>query len=221
MYSSDHGAASKPVEFSSPATLVALSDADPRREEILAVARTLFAQKGYKAATMAEIAAGANLAVGTVYKFFKDKQTLYQTLVVMTMCEFEKGSIDALRDTPGDAIDKIRRYILVGSEIFARNIDLIRVYYSETGAAFLFAAAGLQDEAFDIYRRIVDALTETFRQGVEKGLFIDLLPEELALGLEGVHNAFLNTLVHDANRYTPAQITERATRIYFETVLRQ
>lgn len=197
-----------------------VQEADLRRTEILEVAKSLFSRKGYKATTMAEIASCANLSVGTLYKFFKDKYTLYSTLVAKTMGEFERESIAALRDTEGDAVAKLHRYIEVGAELFAKHLAMIRVYFSETGAAFLFAASGLEDDAYAAYKRIVEALTATFRAGIEEGRLIDLPPEDLARGLEGVHNAYLSALVRDSSCYTPAQIAALTKRVFFETVIK-
>jgi AcrR family transcriptional regulator len=197
------------------------SEREQRRREILNAARSFFEQKGYEATTMAEIAQAAHLAVGTLYKFFKDKRNLYQTLVAETMQDFERQLTAALREPPDDKIDQLHRYIDLGAELFVKHLPIIRVYFSETGAAFLFATAGLEDEAFLSYRRIVQALEDTFRQGVEKGVFVDLDPAVLAMGLEGVHNAFLTALVREPGSYTPEQIATYTKRLFFDTVVRK
>jgi AcrR family transcriptional regulator len=194
---------------------------EQRRREILDAARTFFEQKGYEATTMAEIAQAAHLAVGTLYKFFKDKRDLYQTLVAETMEDFEQQLTAALRDPPDDVIAQLHRYIDLGAELFVKHLPIIRVYFSETGAAFLFATAGLEGEAFLSYRRIVAAVEETFRAGIERGLFIDLDPAVLAMGLEGVHNAFLTALVREPGSYTPEQIATYTKRIFFGAVARK
>lgn len=196
-------------------------DRDQRREDILNAARGFFVEKGYESTTMAEIADAASLAVGTLYKFFKDKHDLYQTLVAEMVREFEQHSLVALSEPPGDEIAQLHRYIDVGSELFVKHLPIIRVYYSETGAAFLFATAGLEGEAFLSHERMVVALEETFRRGIGNGVFIDLEPAALAMALEGVHNAFLTALVRDPQCYTPEQIASFTKRIFFDTVLRK
>lgn len=194
---------------------------DQRRRGILDAAQALFVQKGYEATTMAEIAEGSSLAVGTLYKFFKDKRDLYQTLVAETVEDFERELTAALRDPPDDEVGQLHHYIDLGAELFIKHLPIIRVYYSDTGAAFLFASAGLEDEAFQSYRRIVAALEETFRRGVAKGVFADLDPLVLAMGLEGVHNAFLTALVRDPASYTAEQIAAYTKRLFFESILRE
>ena len=80
------------------------NERDQRRRAILDAARKFFEQKGYGATSMAEIAEEAQLAVGTLYKFFRDKRDLYQTLVAVTMHDFERQLTAVLRDPAGDVI---------------------------------------------------------------------------------------------------------------------
>jgi AcrR family transcriptional regulator len=52
-----------------------------RVAELLRAATTVFAEKGYEAATMTEIAARANAPIGSLYQFFPEKEVLADTLV--------------------------------------------------------------------------------------------------------------------------------------------
>jgi AcrR family transcriptional regulator len=52
-----------------------------RVAELLAAATELFAEKGYDAATMTEIAARAGAPIGSLYQFFPAKETLADTLL--------------------------------------------------------------------------------------------------------------------------------------------
>ena len=60
----------------------------PKRErgkqrvaELLAAGAAVFAEKGYEAATMTEIAARAGAPIGSLYQFFPSKEALADTLV--------------------------------------------------------------------------------------------------------------------------------------------
>src|ERR1700758_4402043 len=60
----------------------------PKRErgkqrvaELLQAATAVFAEKGYEAATMTEIAARAGAPIGSLYQFFPAKEALADTLV--------------------------------------------------------------------------------------------------------------------------------------------
>jgi AcrR family transcriptional regulator len=52
-----------------------------RVAELLAAGAAVFAEKGYEAATMTEIAARAGAPIGSLYQFFPSKETLADTLV--------------------------------------------------------------------------------------------------------------------------------------------
>ncbi|MFT9055602.1 MAG: TetR/AcrR family transcriptional regulator [Ethanoligenens sp.] len=52
-----------------------------KREQIAAAARALFADFGYHAVSVAQIATKADVAKGTVYLYFKDKEELFLYLV--------------------------------------------------------------------------------------------------------------------------------------------
>jgi AcrR family transcriptional regulator len=56
-------------------------DAAARREAILDAALTVFAERGYEAARLEDMAKRAGVAKGTVYLYFKDKQALLEALV--------------------------------------------------------------------------------------------------------------------------------------------
>jgi AcrR family transcriptional regulator len=51
------------------------------RERIVTAARTLFAERGFDGATIAEIARRAEITEGAIYRHFKDKQELFMECV--------------------------------------------------------------------------------------------------------------------------------------------
>ncbi|MCA9939395.1 MAG: TetR/AcrR family transcriptional regulator [Anaerolineales bacterium] len=53
------------------------SKKDARRTDMMQAAVRVFAEKGYYAATVRDIVAAANVAVGTFYFYFPDKETLF------------------------------------------------------------------------------------------------------------------------------------------------
>ena len=52
---------------------------EARRRLILQKAQALFAQKGYRGTSMAEIARASEFAVGSLYSFFKSKEAVSYT----------------------------------------------------------------------------------------------------------------------------------------------
>ena len=153
-------------------------------------------------------------------RFFKDKNDLYQTLMADTVHDFESRITEVLADESGNVLEQIHESIDIGSRLFAEHLSLIRVYFAETGAAFIFPPVGLEDEAFLSYGRIISALQTAFQRGIDQGVFVDLDALALAMALEGTHNAFLSGLVRDSDSFTPEQISELTKRIFFNSVMR-
>ncbi len=52
-----------------------------RKEAILEAALTVFAERGFEAARLDDVAARAGVAKGTLYLYFKDKEALFEELL--------------------------------------------------------------------------------------------------------------------------------------------
>ncbi|RMF85315.1 MAG: TetR/AcrR family transcriptional regulator, partial [Planctomycetota bacterium] len=143
------------------------------RSEILTAARELFARQGYEKTTMAQIAEHAEFAVGTLYKFFRDKRSLYRALILETVREFEQALTAAL-DAPGSARQKIERYIATKMELFHRHLPTARLYFAQTSGARVRPAAGLDADGAAIYEDVLERLERIFERGVRGGEFVDI-----------------------------------------------
>ncbi len=62
-----------------------------RREEIQAAAKKVFLEKGFKGATIEDIAVEAEVSVGTIYLYFTTKEELYASLNLNTITTYEKA----------------------------------------------------------------------------------------------------------------------------------
>jgi AcrR family transcriptional regulator len=73
-----------------------------RRQAILDAALVVFAEHGFEAARLDEVAARAGVAKGTLYLYFKDKQALFETLVRSAIDPvFERlAAVSAVPDLP-------------------------------------------------------------------------------------------------------------------------
>jgi AcrR family transcriptional regulator len=67
-----------------------IQDSTTIKDHILASAKTLFSDRGYKATTMKEIAYISNVSVGSLYLHFKDKKDIYMALIKEQSDKFNK-----------------------------------------------------------------------------------------------------------------------------------
>ena len=66
-----------------------------RRQAILDAALTVFAERGYEAARLDDVAAHAGVAKGTLYLYFEDKEALFEALV--------RSAVSPILDTVANA----------------------------------------------------------------------------------------------------------------------
>jgi TetR/AcrR family transcriptional regulator len=85
------------------------ADYDDHRAQILKSAAALFAQRGYSAATMAELAAASGVSKPTLYHYFQDKQALLLDIAashvarleaLVRACEGASGAHDVGAEAP-------------------------------------------------------------------------------------------------------------------------
>ncbi len=162
-----------------------------QRQEMLAAALELFSEKGYHNVSMHEIAEKAEFATGTLYKFFKNKEDLYKSLITEQADRFHQALTKAIEETD-DEIEKLRNYVKTKREVFAANISVIRLYFAETRGASFNIKAGLDKEIRKRYNRFMHTLATVFESGIKRKRFQKIAdPYHLAVALDSLSNAFL------------------------------
>ncbi len=138
-----------------------------RRQQILTVAREVFARRGYHQTTVDDIVAEAGVARGTFYLYFEDKRAVFSDLVdrfaqLLTMTIVRIDPADPARTVSEQVIENIRRIIAT----CLRERSLTKILFTD--------ALGV-DPAFDrkihaFYENVVQLLTESLRDGQALGI---------------------------------------------------
>jgi AcrR family transcriptional regulator len=161
-----------------------------QRQEVLAAACNLFSEKGYHNVSMHEIAAEAEFAIGTLYKFFQNKEDLYRTLV-LEQCDRCESAIAQAIEGPEDEIGKLRRYIRIKGERLREDLPLIRLVLAERNGASFNVRAGLQHELRKRHRAFLERLASIFDCAIENKRFKEMAdPFFLAFALDSFIDAF-------------------------------
>lgn len=161
-----------------------------QRREMLETALRLFSEKGYHNVTMHEIAEKAEFAIGTVYKYFKNKEDLYRALLLENADEFHEMIRNAL-EGKDDEIDKLRSYVHAKAELFRANLPLIRLFFSETFGESFNLSAGLNYEIRRGHDESLMTLAAVFESGMKRKRFKRIAdPFFLAVALDGITTAF-------------------------------
>jgi AcrR family transcriptional regulator len=85
-----------------------LSRRDPaaRRAKVLEVATRLFAERGYEATSVNDVAAGAGVSIGALYKYFPDKPALLEGVLASFEAQFAEA-MSHVHEVPGTHFDKL------------------------------------------------------------------------------------------------------------------
>ena len=162
-----------------------------QRQEMLAAALELFSAKGYHNVSMHEIAEKAEFAIGTLYKFFKNKEELYKILVLELADKFHDVLTKSIQEQDNE-IERLRNYVRAKGELFRANVSMIRLYFSETRGASFNVMADLVPEIRERYRRFLQTtLAPVFERGMRRKRFKKIAdPYYLAVALDSLTNAF-------------------------------
>jgi AcrR family transcriptional regulator len=119
----------KPVRASTRAARSAA-----RREAILAAALDEFSARGFAATRLDDVAQRAGVAKGTIYLYFRDKESLFQELI-RTMLTPLVGTIEAMgkADLPIGALAEHFADLFVREVYKTRRKDVIRLMIAEGG----------------------------------------------------------------------------------------
>jgi TetR/AcrR family transcriptional regulator len=162
-----------------------------QRQEMLAAALGLFSQKGYHKVSMHEIAEKAEYAIGTLYKFFQNKEDLYKALV-LEQCDKYEDAITKAIEEPDDVVERLRNYIRTRGERFRENLPFIRLFLAERRGASFNIKAGLDDEMRKRHYAFLERLTSVFEKGIKTKRFRNIAdPFFLAVALDSAVDAFL------------------------------
>ena len=152
-----------------------------KRRRIRQAARDVFLEKGYDAATTREIAERADVAIGTLFVYAKDKRDLLMMIINDDLDQLNQ----TLVETPqtGALIDQLTDFFRKRYQYWASEPRLSRPAVQET-FDFLSRSTGQGPETARFYARrgrIVDLLSTIIKnKQAAKKICTDYPPEEIA-----------------------------------------
>jgi TetR/AcrR family transcriptional regulator, fatty acid metabolism regulator protein len=135
-----------------------------RRRQLLEAAVKVFAQKGFHAARVGDIAEEAGVAYGLVYHYFESKEELLETIFRSTWAEMlsRVHEVEAAGVPASEAVRQVTALLL---RTWRRDPDLVRVLVRE-----VTRNQHVQQEIEEI-GHAMDALERIVRRGQETGEF--------------------------------------------------
>jgi TetR/AcrR family fatty acid metabolism transcriptional regulator len=153
--------------------------ADPeKRRRILGAAVRTFGRRGFHEARIAEIAAAAKVAEGTVYLYFRNKEDLLGVVFDESMDDvLEKGR--ALARSKGPAAERLTALVDLHLQFIGSDRDLASVFQIELRRSARLVERFSRSKLVEYFRLLGDVL----RDGIASGEFHRDLDPRLAVGI--------------------------------------
>src|SRR4030043_729107 len=187
-----------------------------KHERIINAALKVFAEKGFYNTRISEIAKEANVADGTIYLYFKNKDDL-----LISLFEEEVGKIcQSMREEmnkTNDLVEKLRIFALSHLNRILKNRELAEVIQVELRQSAKF----MREYVNKGFIEYINLVREIIREGQEKGIFRN----DVAPGI--VKRAFFGALDEMARywilspikKYNPIDCAKGISEIFIRGLL--
>lgn len=143
-----------------------------KREKIIQIAAKEFAEKGYDAANINEIAVLSGIGKGSIYLYFKTKKELFLVTMQTVVDKFNEAS-QSVMNLDCSLMDKLKlclESLFKFDDEYAPFIILWSRYQFQNYPDF-------QDEVSEIFKGLRQPFCEILKEGAEKGIFKTPHPE--------------------------------------------
>jgi AcrR family transcriptional regulator len=175
-------------------------------DSIVVNASRLFVQHGYHKVTMESVAQYANVSKVTLYKYFRDKQVLYEHIIKLNyVTEYN------------EIVDIISSHVPYDEKVDEVVKACIRKYYDHSKPVFdneITLSYEVQKEINEYTIRIAQERIKLYNQGRIEG-FIDeeVTDDTLDLFFDVVQNGLL-TIIQDMTDFNKPEVTELLKLLY-------
>jgi AcrR family transcriptional regulator len=170
------------------------------RRRILEAAREVFFRDGFMEANLDEVADGARVAKGTLYRYFENKAQLYVAVLSHRGRVFEQKLQDALdpHADPFEALREVGRFYL---QHYVSHRDYFQIFWAiENQSVIGELPRPVVDEVMRLWEQSLGTLAGIIDRGIKEGVFAPCDPWEVANILWTLANAVIRTESSDAHR---------------------
>jgi TetR/AcrR family fatty acid metabolism transcriptional regulator len=185
-----------------------------KREKILLAGISVFAEKGYQEAKISEIAEKANIANGTIYEYFKNKEELLFSTPELKNKEFCDQLELHLKGING-AFNKFRKYIWWWLYFSEEYPDYAKILLMELRSQKKFR----QHPAYQEVKKATDILLQIIEEGKGEGSIQKNLDSYLVRHLlMGIVEHIITRWLLKERSYSLVQYTDSITDLVIKAV---
>jgi TetR/AcrR family fatty acid metabolism transcriptional regulator len=141
-----------------------MSKKTARKQSILQAAIEVFSNGSFKNSGISEIAKRANVAEGTIYQYFKNKEDLFFSIPIQKTLEFTEELDLHLQGITG-AFNKIRKFIWYYLYFFKTNPGYGRILMLEMRVSRDF----VKTKTYNFLKKSTSRILEIIREGQHDG----------------------------------------------------
>ncbi len=176
-----------------------------RRQMVIDTAVKIFHQKGYRAATLDDVAKELGLTKPALYHYVSSKENLLSQIYLQALERFFSYiyEIPSLELSPTEKMRLfIRRHL---NTVVIDNLAMFSVFFSEENQ--------LPDEDFQKIReekkKFTKVVEEIIQEGMDRGSFRRLSPKLAAYAIIGMCNWLYRWFKHDTSPFSPDEIADQ------------
>jgi len=178
-----------------------------RRAALLSAAAKVFREKGYRGATLNDIAAELGTERGSLYYYVSGKEELFHEIVKLASAA-NVERLAEIRTGPGTPADKLRAAIVALMTSYDEHYPYLYVYVQEDISQVAGDDARFADDMKAIDRDYTQAFTGLVQDGLDDGSLESAAPARVvANGIIGMVN-WTHRWYRQDGRLTAAEIGE-------------
>lgn len=162
-----------------------------KRKEIIDAASKIFAEKGFSAATLEEIAASAEFGKGTLYNYFSGKEEIYLAIIDEVL-DFNLDLIVKVDSESGSLKDFLESYTRRFMNYCLQNKNYFLLFIREIAhlnTDYLIADRSILSEKYDKIQKI---FISKIQEGIKSKEIKKMPPEKLSI----VYDHFIFSYFH-------------------------
>jgi AcrR family transcriptional regulator len=189
---------------------------EERKVQIMNAAEEVFTQKGMDAARMDDIARQAGLSKGTLYLYFKGKETLV-IAILGRMLEGTFQGLEDRKDTELSASEAILRFTEEAIRGYQKMLHITPLVYEFLALAFRnqIVRKAMQ-QYFDHYMKVLVPIVQS---GIDSGEFRQVDAQEVAIAAGAILEGTVLLWAYDRNVVDVERHIRSGMRLLFEGVL--
>jgi AcrR family transcriptional regulator len=165
---------------------------EQREIDILEAARTVFAEKGFKRATVNDIAREAQFSPGTLYLYFKNKEEFYTALAIDMLRNMTQENQKIAQQDSFSTEEKLSTLKKTVVKMYEYDPEgLINLFHLQSADRLSELSPGTMKQIKKLSSQSMQAIAAIIRDGMEEGLFRRKHPMAVADMIWGISSGII------------------------------